>query len=149
MTPIRGGYNSYEKRLRSFSNVNLKPQFAKLAAAGFWFNRSRNNVECLFCSANTYNFLARTNPNVFHAKLSPECMFLRRKFGDLWIDNAINNYNRDYDDDLFLCKICYVRKIFCIFRPCGHAMCCNACFFSLNKCPYCHMPIYSYTRLYY
>lgn len=149
MPPFRRGYNTLGKRLESFSNVNLAPRFAKLASAGFRFNSSQNCVECHFCYTRDYNFLSTRDPNVFHAKTCPDCMYLRRKVGDLWIDNVVNNSYRDYDEELFLCKICYLKKIFCIFKPCGHAVCCNVCFFSLNKCPYCKIPIYAYQRIYY
>lgn len=149
MPHIRSGYNSFQKRLRSFSRVNLKPRFAKLAAAGFWYYPTRNLVQCHYCNAHAYSFLSHRDPNIFHAKTSPDCMFLRRKFGDLWINNAINNFSRDYEDESFLCKICCVRKIFCIFKPCGHAMCCDVCFFSIENCPYCTADIHSYQRLYY
>lgn len=149
MSPIRLAYNSFEKRLRSFSKVDLRPRFAQLASAGFWFNYARNTVDCHFCSAHAYNFLSDKDPNIFHAKTSPDCMFIRRKFGDVWIDNALNNYYTSYNEHDFLCKICLVRKIFCFFRPCGHAVCCKACFFSLDYCPYCKQGIRSYQQLYY
>ena len=149
MLPTRQGYNTFKKRLRSFSNVNLQPRFAKLAAAGFYYNKSHNNIQCRFCASRVYNFLTEKDPNIFHAKSAPYCMFLRRKFGDLWIDNTINNYFETFDEELFVCKICNVRKIFCIFKPCGHAMCCKPCSFTLDECPYCSRSIQSHQILYY
>lgn len=149
MPPTRQGYNSFEKRLRSFSNVDLRPQFAKLAAAGFHFNPVYNSVQCRFCSTHAYNFLSSKDAKIFHAKIAPYCMFLRRKFGDLWINNAVNNYQETFDEELFLCKICNVRRIFSVFQPCGHAMCCKACLFALDKCPNCSRSIRSHQPLYY
>ena len=149
MPPIHQSFNSFEKRLKSFSKINLQPRFARLASAGFWYNSLHNYMECHFCTARAYNFFTCNNPEVFHAKRSPECMFLRKKLGDLWIHNAINNYYPDYDEEVFLCKLCYTRKIFCVFMPCGHAVCCNAGFFPLKNCPYCKRHIRSFQRLYY
>ena len=149
MPLVRPSYNSFEKRIRSFSKVNIQSRYAKLAAAGFWYNSRQKCMECYFCPAQAFNFLTCNDPDVFHAKRSPDCMFMRRKLGDEWIHNAVNNYCRDYEEELFICKICCTRKIFCTFQPCGHAVCGNACFFPLEKCPYCNRHIRSYQRFYY
>ena len=149
MPPFRRVYNSFDKRLESFSKINLIHRFKKLPSSGFRYNAAQNCAKCHCCYTRDYNFLSNRDSNIFRAKSSSNCMFLRRKACNLWIYNATSNYSADYDEELFICKMYYVNKIYCIFKPCGHAVWCRACFFQVNNCPYCRTVINACKPIYY
>ena len=42
------------------------------------------------------------------------------------------------------CKLCFENRVAICFRPCGHVVCCNACFARIaypQKCPTCRTPV--------
>jgi len=54
----------------------------------------------------------------------------------------------NYVPDCMLCKICYEEKIKVIFVPCGHAISCIECAFSLEHCAICRHPFSNVIRIY-
>jgi len=51
-------------------------------------------------------------------------------------------------DDGTMCKICYERKLECVFVPCGHFMCCYPCAERVTQCPVCRADISMLQRVY-
>ena len=46
--------------------------------------------------------------------------------------------------EVIACKVCFENRVAVCFRPCGHVVCCNACFARIvhpQKCPTCRAPI--------
>ena len=150
ITPRAGrGYRSFKQRLKSFNKFSLNKKFIQLVSCGFRYIINQRYAVCHLCYLRYYNFLSNKNPYIYHAKNSPNCMILRKQLGDEWIHNVVSNYFSDYDFEHFLCKVCRKRKIFCHFKPCYHAVCCDMCLQTLSTCPYCEMKIRTHEKLYY
>ena len=125
------------------------PKFAQLAAAGFRYKVEDDFVQCAFCYLTEYNYLSTLDPFILHAKKNPYYMYLRKKKGDLWIDNVRRNYQRDYEDKLFICCVCNIRKIANVLQPCGHAIFCDLCLMRTRECAHCKTEFCSYRKIYY
>jgi hypothetical protein len=39
------------------------------------------------------------------------------------------------------CKVCYARKVNCVFTGCGHLVCCVTCAARCDRCPICRVPV--------
>lgn len=50
--------------------------------------------------------------------------------------------------DCMLCKICYKEEIKVVFVPCGHAVACLQCAFTLEMCAICRYPFSKLIRVY-
>lgn len=140
---------SLKNRFNSFAKLNLEPRFARLAAAGYCYDSKRKRVHCHYCFFTEENFLTYIDPFILHAKRNPNCKFLRKTKGDIWIDNACRNKRTSYEEGLFICRICAMRNIRCIFNPCGHALACDICVNTLSHCLYCNEEVRSFRKIYY
>ena len=141
--------SSLRNRLNSFAKLNLESRFAKLAAAGYCYDARKKRVYCHYCFFNEDNFLTHIDPFILHAKRNPHCKFLRKTKGDIWIDNACRNKKSAYEEDLFICRVCAMRSIRCIFNPCGHALACDICVNTLSHCLFCKVKVSSFRKIYY
>lgn len=142
-------FNSFEKRLKSFSKFSFIGKFSKMSACGFRYVNGANYIVCYICHLRDYNFLRNYDPVIYHAKNSPKCIILHKIFGSEWIYNTLVNPIQQYDYNLFVCKICHVRRIFCYYFPCLHAVSCEHCFQTSVYCAYCDLKIHSYKKIYY
>eukprot|EP00397_Hematodinium_sp_SG-2012_P030523 GEMP01032337.1.p1 GENE.GEMP01032337.1~~GEMP01032337.1.p1 ORF type:complete len:503 (+),score=102.44 GEMP01032337.1:222-1730(+) len=61
---------------------------------------------------------------------------------------ARNRHEGVGNDDTTHCKICYDRKMECVFVPCGHFMCCARCGDRVSECPVCRAAISMLQRVY-
>lgn len=132
----------YEKnychmKFAELSFESFSPRFENFAAAGFYF--SSGFVFCCSCSLKLRNWMKIRNPLIVHAILNPNCRFLLREKGPLFLHNLRENYVKDWDDETFTCSICYARSIE-NFVECGHTYC-NSCLKKLDSCPLCKYPI--------
>lgn len=139
---------NFRDRVQSFSRGDFEHIFRNLAGAGFQFRASLDVAGCRFCNVTLCNYLAPVDPYIVHAKKNRRCKYLRKKMGDLWVDNAFRNYYRDYEDMLFQCSICTLGKIVGVLNPCRHAVVCELCMFNLTHCPRCQLEVTSIQKIY-
>lgn len=77
--PSSPQYATYQARLESFQGWlpkhNQDP--SKLASAGFFYYGISDQVECFYCEGRLHEWKAEDDPWVDHARLFPECGFIR------------------------------------------------------------------------
>ena len=84
-----------------------------------------------------------------NSKLQQEKISLQESliiFGDQNL--KLERRNQDLQDSR-MCKICMDQEVSQVFNPCSHAICCNICINSLQKCPICRKNIESSQMLYF
>ena len=84
-----------------------------------------------------------------NSKLQQEKISLQESliiFGDQNL--KLERRNQDLQDSK-MCKICMDQEVSQVFNPCSHAICCNICINSLQKCPICRKNIESSQMLYF
>lgn len=140
--------SSFKRRVNSFSKLNFSYKFKKLALFGFRYV-SQKVVVCHLCYTRCYNFLSLERPEIYHIKQIPDCPVVRQLFGDEMCYSIATANSDENDYKKCICKICHVRKVYCFFIPCYHAMACSHCLIPLRQCPYCKIRIRSIGRLYY
>lgn len=64
------------------------------------------------------------------------------------IENVIENTCFSNIADELCCKICYEKKIYILFGPCKHAVCCKDCSFKMINCPICRQEIVTKDEIY-
>lgn len=116
------------------------PRFNHFAAAGFYF--SRGSIHCCSCNIAFKNWLKIKNPLIAHCLLNPHCPFLLREKGLLFVYNITQNYVRDWNEDTFICSVCYECSID-KYLDCGHTFC-RFCLSQVKTCPVCRQPIDKY-----
>ena len=116
------------------------PKFRHFASAGFYYSGGR--LHCCSCSLKLQNWSRVWNPLIAHSILNPECPFLLRTKGPVFIQNLLKTHLPDWDKESFLCKICYSQYID-KFLQCGHLFC-STCLKKLKSCPMCQRSIDHY-----
>ena len=135
-------YNFFKHNVNSAkrSFQNIIPKSIRFARAGFYYLNGR--IHCCACSLKLHNWFKIGNPMIAHAILSPNCPFLLREKGSLFVHNITQTYLADWDDETLTCKICYTNYIE-NFLDCGHVFC-STCLKKLKSCPLCQKPIERY-----
>lgn len=116
------------------------PRYDHFASAGFFY--SNGFLQCCACPLRLHNWMNLKNPLIAHSILSPDCPFLLKEKGPLFVFETIHNYRADWDGDSFTCSICFAKYID-TFLDCGHLYC-SSCLTQLKSCPLCKREILHY-----
>lgn len=164
------------ERLKTFGNWPhsfIDPGI--LAKTGFYYTGYYDQVTCHFCDI-ALNYWQRGDGEVGeHRRWSPECDLLQRRntnnvpLGPIFQLNALLSRDGGYDgirpgscteiyftpsavenqNNLEICKICYMARINVVLIPCGHVVACNKCAVHVANCPACRRPIQRYLKIYF
>lgn len=160
------------ERMKSdaFAPIKFKQNDLILAGVGYFYNRRRYSVQCIFCSITHENFPRNQELWEHHAIHSPTCSHLIKYRGPFFIE-TVNRYetrvrtlqnrlihserriNKFLGELMGRCSICIHEVANKLYLPCGHIAACRNCDEQLNDslktgeltylCPVCREPVQS------
>ena len=153
-------YNSTYFKSNEDENVNNAFSYSKETLKkiiSFYKNFSFNNSPVI--KGSYYVFIIENDGNIIaHYKITKDHINNKVishekkingeiKFGKIYTIRIIVDIYTDLDSKEYkkekVCSICYENNSNIIFRPCGHYVVCNKCFFTGNikNCPFCRKKI--------
>ncbi len=63
-------------------------------------------------------------------------------------DNIKLKHKLAFEQEKYMCNVCFQEEKDCIIKPCNHFAGCKSCCSQLNICPICRTEIKSYTTLF-
>lgn len=155
--PKHPDYMAYEDRLHTFKLWPKESSHSPeaLAEMGFCYNYQGDQIYCFCCNCEMSQLKPGEDLWVRHAIIASECIFLRNRKGEKFIQEAenkvffneksstINNSHEQQPKIKIIfatpldCKICFSRQIKILFLPCSHLAICAHCSISLDKCCIC------------
>lgn len=168
-SPVHRLYSTVYKRLRSFDTwprgLTQKPQ--EMAEAGFFYTGCDDRVICFFCDGRLKDWTTEDQPWIEHARWFQSCPYVLVMKGKDYVKGIINDIYNEVNENCkqnpldaqhlivnksssLICKICLGVELDTCFLPCGHAVACAKCAFSIgDKCPICRKVYTNITRLYF
>ncbi|KAK3772578.1 hypothetical protein RRG08_017115 [Elysia crispata] len=86
--PMRSEYDTFEKRIATFTRWPENHFLSKNAAAnaGFFFSGYSDCVRCFFCGGGLRHWEPQDDVRVEHARWFPKCQFLQQTVGQDFIN---------------------------------------------------------------
>lgn len=153
-------------RLNTFTHwpVALTQDPLSLSYAGFFYTQLGDMITCFSCGGTLKGWQPDSKPWHEHAMYFPNCTYLKMQKGPSFIEKTRSDYQsnlvfcRKQDpisdtpspttSPTSLCSICITHPVHTAFIPCGHAVSCASCVFSLTTCPLCRTPFHSVLRIF-
>lgn len=143
-------------RLKSFKNwLNTQTPVQDFIKSGFYWTEKEQKLTCFYCHAAFEDDLPFEELLEKHYKLSPCCLFARKKFLSQTFKNLPKKDQSSYspemqkrNQDRLLCIICCEKEKEVVFRNCGHFISCKSCANGFDKCPICRENISDIMKVY-
>jgi baculoviral IAP repeat-containing protein 7/8 len=159
-------YLAESERLSSFKNwpIALKQRPKDLSDAGFYYTDKGDRVICFCCGGGLKDWEDDNKPLEEHAKWYGSCDYLQiiQFFRGAEHFNKIINQpenifqesknqlcEKNEEENLKICRICYSKEFNTIFDPCGHIVACEECTSRVNACPICRSPFTKSMKIFY
>uniref|UniRef100_A0A2S2P3Z9 Apoptosis inhibitor IAP n=1 Tax=Schizaphis graminum TaxID=13262 RepID=A0A2S2P3Z9_SCHGA len=99
-------------------------------------------------SEQKYTYLSGSKMKIQAKKININELQITKILSDKKKDHRSQILDPNSVPDCMLCKICYKEEIKVVFVPCGHAVACLQCAFTLEMCAICRYPFSKLIRVY-